>query len=433
MIIVPRIRAVACVRAAICALLCLHALSTVSLADPTSEIANKYKPVVVQIKILQNSSRTKASIGSGFFVTTTGHIITNYHVVAQLIQYPSSYQGECVFADGSTRPLTLLDIDVVHDLALVKVDIENPAFLSPEAVKPSQGERVFAMGNPHDLGFTLVDGVYNGLLEDSMYEKIHFTGSLNPGMSGGPAISSSGKLVGVNVATSGNQVSFLVPAKYVTALVNRKQEAADQVTVDTLTARIAEQLTKNQESYIEKMLASSTPRVHLDTYQAPGQISPAFKCWSRSNEDEERPYELLSYMCSTQDEIFLSDAHETGMISFFHVLVSSSQLNRFQFFSLYERLFEGDPDGLSGQENDLTNFRCKSGFVKTGGISFKTGLCVRGFKRMHGLYDVVLKAASVMSNDSGLQTTLTLSGVSFENAQKFIAKYLQDFEWNQSL
>ena len=44
------------------------------------------------------------------------------------------------------------------------------------------------MGNPLDLGFTIVEGTYNGFVEKSYNPRMHFTGAINPGMSGGPAV-----------------------------------------------------------------------------------------------------------------------------------------------------------------------------------------------------------------------------------------------------
>src|SRR5438046_9463079 len=82
------------------------------------------------------------------------------------------------------------------------------------------------MGNPLDLGFTITEGIYNGLVEHSYNERIHFTGALNPGMSGGPAVTGEGNVIGVNVATrrGGQLVSFLVPARFAAALLQRVRE-----------------------------------------------------------------------------------------------------------------------------------------------------------------------------------------------------------------
>jgi S1-C subfamily serine protease len=53
------------------------------------------------------------------------------------------------------------------------------------------------IGNPLDLGFTIVEGTYNGLVDKSYDERIHFSGSINPGMSGGPVAAATGASSGV--------------------------------------------------------------------------------------------------------------------------------------------------------------------------------------------------------------------------------------------
>ena len=75
----------------------------------------------------------------------------------------------------------------------------------------SQGERIYSLGNPLDIGFAVIEGTYNGLVERSFYPTIFFAGSLNPGVSGGPTLDQQGRVIGINVAArrDGEQVSFL--------------------------------------------------------------------------------------------------------------------------------------------------------------------------------------------------------------------------------
>ena len=90
----------------------------------------------------------------------------------------------------------------------------------------SKGERLYSMGNPLDLGFTIIEGTYNGLVDRTYNDRVHFSGALNPGMSGGPTVTAEGQVVGVNVATrrGGQLLSFLVPARYAAALLQRVRE-----------------------------------------------------------------------------------------------------------------------------------------------------------------------------------------------------------------
>ncbi len=165
-------------------------------------------------------------------VSADGLAITNYHVVSQYALEPKTYRLEFARPDGTQGTLTLLAIDIANDLAVVKLDGTDLPHLDFAAAAVAgtlpRGERLYAMGNPLDLGFTIVEGTYNGLVERSYNERVHFTGAINPGMSGGPAVTEGGKVAGINVAKrlDGELVSFLVPASKAAALLDRARKSA---------------------------------------------------------------------------------------------------------------------------------------------------------------------------------------------------------------
>ena len=247
-----------------------------ALAEETARIFATYKDQVLQVRMVDRATDTKAGIGSGFRVSPDGHIITNFHVIAELIYNPDRYYAEYLLEDGSKGALGLRAIDVVHDLALMRTENPTSEYFRIEPGQPRNGERLYAFGNPHDLGLTIVEGTYNGLLEKSIYDKIHFTASINPGMSGGPTINPEGRVVGVNVATAGNQLSFLVPAKYVTALLDKETDNQPGDVDFTATAR--DQLLANQASYVERLLSTPLEQVEMNNFVVPGRVAAFLSC-----------------------------------------------------------------------------------------------------------------------------------------------------------
>jgi len=392
----------------------------------TQEIFHQYKNRIVQIKILESSTDVKASLGTGFYVSNDGYIITNYHVISNVAHDPSHYSAVMKNHQGDTFPLKILQIDVIHDLAIVKANISSPEFFDFADLALDKGYRIYSLGNPHDLGSTIVEGTYNGIVEESLYEKIHYTGSINPGMSGGPAINYQGKVVGINVSTAGNQISFLVPAKFAKNLFENNNHEPKSI---HLLTSIKKQLLDYQDNYMQKLLSASLTTTKIGHYRAPGKMANFLKCWSDSSRKQENLFEVVYSGCSTSDSIYISNLHSTGTVSFEHMLINTNHLNKFRFYQLYQNFFQTNYSGMQASQEDVTNYLCHIEFVQTKNLPFRAVLCLRSYKKFPELYDAVLRVASLNKNNMGIQSTLVLSGVNFENAKQFSKKYLESFSW----
>ena len=395
----------------------------------TEDVFRRFQDRLVQVRILEASTGTQAGIGSGFFASANGLIVTNYHVVADLIQRPDHYRGEIVTTDGQRAQLQIIDFDAVHDLAVVQANLPSRPAFDLLADSLPIGMRLFSIGTPLDLGFTIVEGTYNGLLEASLYEKIHFTGSINPGMSGGPTVLSDGRVVGVNVATAGNQVSFLVPAKFVQALLTRAQNLP-ALSPKAALAKLRDQLHANQNAYMQQLITTPIAATTLGNYRVPGKLAGFMKCWGDANTDPTKRYHEVVQQCSSDDNLYVSRTHTTGVVQFQHRWLTARGLNRFRFYSAYQDEFNASYPGMPASAEDVGKFSCHTDFVQSHGVRFKTALCLRANKRLPGLYDAVLKAATLNENQRGVLTTLVLAGVTADNALRFSRHYLDSFRWN---
>jgi len=411
-------------------LFCLLWLAALPAPAETQQIFSRYQDRIVQVRILESSSGAKAGVGSGFVASASGLIVTNYHVIADLVHKPEQYRGEVLTATGRVAPLRLINFDVVHDLALVATDLKFAGHLALATGHLEIGQRLYSIGTPLDLGFTIVEGTYNGLLEHSLYEKIHFTGSINPGMSGGPALLPDGRVVGVNVATAGNQVSFLVPADYVLALLGRTK-TLESMDHDAAYANLSAGLMANQARYMQRLLAGPLATTTLGNYSVPGRIAPFMRCWGDADRNPENVYEQVTQQCSSEDDIYLSRGQQTGVIHFQHNYFVGRNINRFRFFSLYQAQFNMPYERVQAAQEDVSRFACHTDFVDHGGLSFKAALCLRRYKKLPGLYDAVLRAATLNQNTRGVQTTLVMAGVTADNARLFARRYLESFTWNR--
>ena len=418
---------------AVFSLMALHLPPVLSIAQEmlpeTQRVFGKYSDRVVKIQVVEKDSGAKAVIGSGFFVNPDGHIITNYHVISKLILHPDRYRAEWVETNGAIRPLSVTRVDVINDLALVKVEVNEAPFFTIAASEPQQGTRLYSMGFPQDIGLSIVEGTYNGLMRHALYKKIHFTAPINPGMSGGPTINASGEVVGVNVSTRGQGISFLVPAEAVVSLM--QSVGPVQKDPQSFLDDIRRQILAHQDVFFSKDLITSGQTVRIGDFRLPGQLSPSFKCWGDSEHPEKFPYHFVDHSCSTDDYIYISGEHSSGIISFSHRHITNDGMNKFRFSNLYSEFFRERKHYMPGSEEEVTRFECKSGTLRRGEITYKTAFCARGYRKLRGLYDVVFKAAVLGSDDSGLETELEISGVSFEKAVALTKRYLEMITWEK--
>lgn len=403
--------------------------SAVSAADTGSAQAvfASVKDQVVQVRLIDQGGNAKTALGSGFVVSDDGRIISNYHVVSGLVNHPERFRAEYLDQKGQTGKLELLDIDVVHDLALLRASGFPPAHFDIRAELPAMGERLYSMGNPYDLGLTIVEGNYNGLLQKSLYERIHFTGSINHGMSGGPTLDTSGRVIGVNVASAGNQVSFLVPGKYVSQLIERGHDKP--LDAAQFNAIIAAQLTANQQHYIAELMAKDFARTDLGAYSVPGALADYINCWGRTDREPRELYHSVSYHCSTDENLFLSDTLSSGSIRYSHVLYSTEDLSPLHFFHLMESMASVNTRSFGGTEEAMSNFRCTSDFVVHDDHTSKVMFCLRHYRQFDGLYDLYQQSLALRGDHELLESTLSLTGVSAENARAFARKFQESIAW----
>ena len=408
-------------------------VSAQQITDEAQRLYQEHNRSVVQIQVIDLATGKKTSIGSGFQFSPQGHIATNFHVVSEAVHAPSRFRVDYVRHDGAAGEVVLLDIDVVHDLAILQSQDSPQGYLPLGESHLLKGTRLFAMGNPFDLGMSIMEGIYNGLMEDSLYKKILFSGSLNPGMSGGPAINREGQVIGINVSTAGNEVSFLVPVEHL-------KELYDHVLTQPPLKRrewktyINQQLTQNQEGYMGKLLASVWDTLKVGEANVPGEILKVFKCWGKSEDKEEELYNYAYINCSTNDNIFLSPGLSTGQIFYQYYWMTSKGLNPIRFYHLYEQHFQyPHPYENARDKEDVTNFQCDNDFVRVDRRDMKVLWCARSYKKYPELYDINLSMALVDQKDRGLLVELVALGVGRKNAVDFARKFMKEITWRSSL
>jgi S1-C subfamily serine protease len=164
--------------------------------------------------------------GSGFIIDKAGHILTNYHVIAE------ARQIEITLHNRKKYRATIVGADRSHDLAVVQIKAPD---LTPMVLGDSGnlqvGQKVYAIGNPFGLAGTLTRGIVSSIRQvqepDGMKieDAIQTDASINPGNSGGPLLNMRGEVIGINTMIASNVgqsagIGFAIPINTAKAVIN---------------------------------------------------------------------------------------------------------------------------------------------------------------------------------------------------------------------
>src|SRR6266705_6728145 len=165
--------------------------------------------------------------GSGFIIDKGGHVLTNYHVIAD------ARQVEVTLHNRKKYRATVVGTDRSHDLAVIQIKAPDLASMTLGDSKNLQvGQKVYAIGNPFGLAGTLTSGIVSSIRSVqepdgvTIDEAIQTDAAINPGNSGGPLLNSHGEVIGINtmIATGGaNQsagIGFAIPINTAKAVLN---------------------------------------------------------------------------------------------------------------------------------------------------------------------------------------------------------------------
>lgn len=411
-------------------------LSNSSFATEQAEqLFNQLKPSLYQIKLIDKASGEKSSIGSGFQISKDGIIATNYHVISSYALHPKKYRIEYLDNAGNTGLLALQSVDVINDLALVKRKMDSLSgndinFFQLSNTAPHKGEKLFSLGNPHDLGMIVVPGTYNGLKKESFNERIHFTGSINSGMSGGPVVNKQAKVVGINVATSGNSIGFLVPHDKLKNLY----QAFLLTPPESIENQMAMQLTANQNKLMTEILNSPWQAKLLGEHGVIPIIDvPFIRCWGDSNAEKADVLILTAVAnCSLDENTYLSSHFFTGTMEIEFRYMQAKHIDANKFYHLYQQQIAYAGAGNRAGKENVTEYQCHHDIVMPDNlmINNKSILCTRAYKKFPDLFDVLYLSASIDKNKQALVSHFTVAGINQKNALAFTRKFMEAVSWN---
>jgi S1-C subfamily serine protease len=192
--------------------------------------------------------------GSGFIIDKEGHVLTNYHVIAD------ARQVEVTLHNRKKYRATVVGTDRSHDLAVIQI---KGTGLTPMVLGDSRnlqvGQKVYAIGNPFGLAGTMTNGIISSIRPvqepDGMQidDAIQTDAAINPGNSGGPLLNWHGEVIGINTLIASNVgqsagIGFAIPVNTAKAVLNdlmtlgRVRRPAMGVRTIPITPELADQM-----------------------------------------------------------------------------------------------------------------------------------------------------------------------------------------------
>ncbi|HEX3354523.1 MAG TPA: trypsin-like peptidase domain-containing protein [Terriglobales bacterium] len=192
--------------------------------------------------------------GSGFIIDKQGHVLTNYHVIAE------ARTVKVTLHNGKEYSATVVGTDRPHDLAVIQIKgSEFTPMVLGDSRNLQVGQKVYAIGNPFGLSGTMTRGIISSIRPvqepDGMRieEAIQTDAAINPGNSGGPLLNWHGEVIGINTMIASNVgqsagIGFAIPVNTAKAVLNdlvtlgRVRRPALGVQTIAITPELADQM-----------------------------------------------------------------------------------------------------------------------------------------------------------------------------------------------
>lgn len=181
------------------------------------------QPSVVAVSALDRKGNMRA-LGTGFFVSKAGDIITNRHVIdgAWRIQV-KTHNGKIYKVNQ------IVGNDKHSDLVCIRANVPPECIhpLSVETSLPQIGERVIVLGNPRGFERTASDGIVSAVRQVPGFGRmVQITAPVSPGSSGSPVINSKGRVIGVaTFLVEGQNLNFSISGERIARLVHRPKDS----------------------------------------------------------------------------------------------------------------------------------------------------------------------------------------------------------------
>lgn len=404
-----------------------------AIATPEGAYA-RLRPSLFTIETHSGNREAKSGLGSGYLVSAEGLIATNYHVVAAFIDDPVRNQLRARGPDGDI-PLSLVQFDLVNDIALVRGEGVRGKPLALALAPPEAGERIISFGNPEGLGMSLIEGNANGFATKGVVPRLLLSMPLNSGMSGGPILNSRDEVVGTNVAVQwlSNSLSFGVPVQALRALMARPALAVTKPALQGETNRQIDAFEKMTFDALNSAIQNQAREPVLVIGGARSRPLPStFACWDNRQDFEREGLVKSQYGCDLQ---FTPAIEDVGPIASVQIQIEHFKAERsgygfYGYLPFHAQSHQEVPARAAGGP-DLGPPECASDRVRVGEETWKMTACAVAFKASPGFFDIDIVATSLSRPREAMFVSLGFKGFRMKSALDLTKRFVENVSWGR--
>jgi len=195
-------------------------------------------------------------------------------------------------------------------------------------------------------------------------------------------------------------------------------------------SRLRDQLTRYQDELVTRFLSAPWESANHDRYRLPVPKQDFMRCWGRGTPADTKGLEFERSQCRMDHALFVSGNLQTGWLDMSHEAYDGSKLGALRFARQYSASFRNERLGSS--DKSRTAPYCKEQFVDRDGLPLRAVVCLRAYRKLDGLHDLSVLVTTVDASTQGALGRFDARGVSFDNALKLAAHYLEGFAWTNS-
>ena len=239
------------------------------------------------------------------------------------------------------------------------------------------------------------------------------------------------EVIGVNVATSGNQISFPGTGVPFAKTDGQPRHLTQSKTTSSTLKRNCWPTRKiNSTGYWN----STGPNKRWDKPSSPAKSASTSIAGGETQDKQDLTYKLTSTRCSSNDSIYISRNFTTGAMDYEFYWLESDELNSLRFHQLYSSNISSMYAGNRANKDSVTNYQCHQDFTANQADNdndgvWKSTFCARRYKKYPQLYDVIFISAYIGDERAGLVSHFSLSGISRDKARQFTRAFMESYQW----